>query len=145
MNKNDYVEDDEELYRRLPINDHIHRYSHNNEGKVEINSKAFFDRDQQPSVDRAKLKNYDPKTSKLHDTDGIVSLIAGEVRGITIDNHTVDVIYAPILDFPKNLSHSLITVSSKNDLSKSKRKQAFSTLRRSLVLLSTVKIEPQEI
>ena len=135
MNKDDFIENDEELYRR---------YSYDSETKVKINSKAFFDRDRQPSVDRAKLRDFQPTLSKWCDTDGIVSLIAGEVRGILIENHTVDVIYAPILEDPKNLAHSLITIKSKVNVSKSKQKEAFNTLRRSLVLHSTVKIEPQE-
>ena len=62
-----------------------------------------------------------------------------KVRGILIENHTVDVIYAPILEDPKNLAHSLITIKSKVNVSKSKQKEAFNTLRRSLVLHSTVK------
>lgn len=135
MNKDDFIEDDEELYRR---------YSYDSETKGKINSKAFFDRDRQPSVDRAKLRDFQPALSKWCDTDGVVSLIAGEVRGILIENHTIDVIYAPILEDPKNLAHSLITIKPKGNVSKSKQKEAFSTLRRSLVLLSTVKIEPQK-
>ena len=135
MNKDDFIENDEELYRR---------YSYDSETKAKINSKAFFDRDRQPSVDRAKLRDFQPALSKWCDTDGVVSLIAGDIRGILIENHTVDVIYAPILEDPKNLAHSLITIKPKGNVSKSKQKEAFSTLRRSLVLHSTVEIEPQE-
>ena len=142
MNKYDVIRDDEELYRH---------YSYDTKTKTEINSKAFFDPKYEPSVDRAKFKNFRPASSKRpdRDTDGIVSLIAGEVRGIQIDNHTVDVIYDPRPEnpersLPENRAHSLIIVTPKCDLSKSKRKQAFSTLRRSLVLHSTIKIEPQE-
>lgn len=140
MNKYDFIRNDEELYRH---------YSYDSETKVKINSKAFFDRNNEPSVDRAKFREFKPALSKRFDTDGIVSLITGEVRGIQIDNHTVDVIYDPLPEnpersLPENPAHSLIIVTPKCDLSKSKRKQAFSTLRRSLVLLSTVKLEPRE-
>lgn len=135
MNNYDFIRNDEELSRQ---------YSYDSETKVKINSKAFFDRNNEPSVDRSKFRGFKPASS-----NGIVSLIAGEVRGIQIDNHTVDVIYDPLPEnpersLPENRAHSLIIVSPKCDLSKSKRKQAFSTLRRSLVLLSTVKLEPQE-
>ncbi len=143
MNKYDFVRNDEELYRH---------YSYDSETKTKINNKAFLDRNDEPSVDRAKLRGFKPASSKRpdRDTDGIVSLIAGEIRGIQIDNHTVDVIYDPLPEnpersLPENPAHSLIIVTPKCDLSKSKRKQAFSTLRRSLVLLSTVKLVPQEI
>ena len=140
MNKYDFIQNDEELYRH---------YSYDSETGVKVNNKAFLSKE--PSVDRAKFKDFKPVSSKRpdHDTDGIVSLIAGEVRGIQIDNHTVDVIYDPLPENPKrslpeNCAHSVIILTPKCDLSKSKRKQAFSTLRRSLVLHSTIKIEPQE-
>ena len=140
MKKYDFIQNDEELYRH---------YSYDNETKTQINNKAFLDRNNEPSVDRAKFRDFKPALSKRRDTDGIVNLIASEVRGIQIDNHTVDVIYDPLpenLEFslPENRAHSLIILTPKCDLSKSNRKQALSTLRRSLVLHSTVKIEPQE-
>ncbi len=142
MNKYDFIQNDEELYRH---------YSYDSETKVKINNKAFLDRNNEPSVDRAKFKDFEPASSKRpdHDTDGIVSLIAGEVRGIEIDNHTVDVIYDPLPEnpersLPENCAHSLIILTPKCDLSKSKRKDARSALRRALVLHSIVEIEPQE-
>ena len=142
MDKYDFVQNDEEVYRH---------YSYDSETKTQINNKAFLDRNNEPSVDRAKFRDFKPALSKRPDqgTDGIVSLVAGEIRGIQIDNHTVDVIYDPSPEnlersLPENRAHSLIILSPKCDLSKSKRKQAFSTLRRSLVLLSTVKLVPQE-
>ena len=36
---------------------------------------AFRDRYKKPSVDRAKLKGFDPYLSRLDKTDGVVSLI----------------------------------------------------------------------
>ena len=140
MNKYDFVRYDEELYRH---------YSYDNKTKTKINSKAFLDPKYEPSVDRAKFKDFKPALSKRRDTDGIVSLLVSEVRGIQIDNHTVDVIYDPHPEIPErslpeNCAHSLIILTPKCHLSKNKRKQAFSTLRRSLVLHSTEKIAPQE-
>ena len=143
MNKYDFVRYDEELYRHI---------SYNHKEKTKISSQAFFDPKREPSVDRAKFKDFEPALSKRRDrdTDGIVSLLVSEVRGIQIDNHIVDVIYDPLPEnpehsLPENRAHSLIILTPKCDLSKSKRKQAFSTLRRTLALHSTVKIEPQEI
>ena len=92
MNKYDFIRNDEELYRH---------YSYDSETKVKINSKAFFDPRYEPSVDRAKFKDFKPALSKRRDTDGIVSLIAGEVRRIQIDNHIVDVSMTP---FQRTLS-----------------------------------------
>ena len=140
MNKYDFIQNDEELYRY---------YSYDSETGVKVNNKAFLSNE--PSVDRAKFKDFKPALSKRpdHDTDGIVSLTAGEIRRIQIDNHTVDVIYDPLPEnlersLPENCAHSVIILTPKCDLSKSKRKTAFSTLRRALVLHSIVKIEPQE-
>ena len=134
MNKYDFVRYDEKLYRH---------YSYDNAKKSKISSKGFFDPKKEPSIDRAKFKNCEPALSKRpdHDTDGIVSLIVSDVRGIQIDNHIVDVIYDPL---PENCAHSLIILTPKCDLSKNNQKKAFSTLRRSLATISTVEIEPQK-
>ena len=147
MDKNESIRDDEELYRRVRINTKDpgdkDRYSINNAREVTIHSTAFFDRNRQPSVDRAKLREFNPVLSQEDETDGIISLIAGDVRAIPIEAHTVDVIYDPT---PMNPAHSQITITPEGTVSNTKQKQAFSTLRRALALLATQKgwtLEPK--
>ena len=81
MNKNDIVQDDEVLYRsvRGELNN---EYSYDDTNKLVISSQAFRDRNKKPSVDRAKLRAFDPSLSKLSDRDGIVSLMTRDVRAI---------------------------------------------------------------
>jgi hypothetical protein len=69
-------------------------------------------------VDRAKLCNYDPKWTQKSTSDGVVSLIAGEVRLIDINKtdtqgnilsaYRIDVCPRPVDDNP---SHAQIEAS----------------------------------
>ncbi len=116
MDRNDFVRDDEVLYRSVR-GKYGQEYSYDN-GKLAISSEAFRDRKRKPSVDRAELKGCNPSLSKRSDTDGIVSLITADVRSIgTVKTKTqngdaivqaVDVIYDPTSDNP---AHSKIVVS----------------------------------
>ena len=141
MDKFDYVRDKEELYRsvrgKLEDKEYIL-----NDGKLRILPKAFSDRHRSPSVDRAILRA-NPSLSRLHDTDGIISLIAGDVRALgeveskTEDKqivHAVDVIYDPT---PANPAHSKITVTPEFFGSTNKQKYAFRLLRIALAELAT--------
>ena len=141
MDKFDYVRDNEELYRsvrgKLEDKEYIL-----NDGKLRILPKAFSDRHRAPSVDRAILKA-NPSLSRLHDTDGIISLIAGDVRALgeveskTEDKqivHAVDVIYDPT---PANPAHSKIAVTPEFFGSTNKQKYAFRLLRIALAELAT--------
>ncbi len=74
--------------------------------------------------------------SQIDETDGIVSLIAGEVRAIPIQDHAVDIIHAPT---SKNPAHSQITIIPEGDISNTKRNKAFRTLRKALAILATEK------
>ena len=144
MSKNDFVRDDEELYRRVRKNsEKPNRYSYDDTGEVTIHSTAFFDPNRQPSVDRAELREFNPTLSKKDKTDGIVSLIAGHVRAIPIEDHTVDVVYAPTSD---NSAHSQIIMTPECCISNSKQRRAFRNLRRALARLATENgwtLEPQ--
>ena len=144
MDRNDSVQDNEELYRRVRKNsEKPYRYSYDDIGVVTIHSTAFFDPNKQPSVDRAKLNGFNPVLSKENETDGIVSLIAGEVRAIPIEDHTVDVIYAPISG---NSAHSQITITPEGTISNTKQRKAFRTLRKALARLATKRgwtLEPE--
>jgi hypothetical protein len=140
MDKNNSIRDDEELYRRVRINtknvNDTKRYSDNTTGPVEIYATAFFDRSKQPSVDRAKLRGFNPTLSQIDETDGIVSLIAGEIRAIPIQDHAVNIIHDPT---SKNPAHSQITITLEGDISNTKRNKAFRTLRKALAILATEK------
>lgn len=141
MNNNDFVRDDEILYRSVR-GKYGEEYSYDN-GKLEISSEAFRDRERKPSVDRAELKEFNPSLSKRNDTDGIVSLIAGDVRAIgtvktKIQNadavvHAVDVIYDPT---PENPAHSKIVVSPEFFGSNNKQRNVFKLLQLALAELA---------
>ena len=141
MDKNDSVRDNEELYRcvrgKLEDKEYIL-----NKGKLRILPKAFSDKQRKPSVDREKFRD-SPSLSRLNETDGIVSLIAGDVRALTALEtktedkevvHAVDVIYDPT---PGNPAHSQITVTPEFFGSTSKQKYAFRLLRIALAELAT--------
>ena len=127
MDKDDPVRDDETLYRAVLSG----QYTFN--GRKIVNSKAFFDRDQQPSVGRAELTECNPtlflSRSKLDGKSGVISLNAGVVCEIDLEVHTVKVIPAPEEDNP---GHAKITMITKLCVSKNKRKTEFDSLREAL-------------
>lgn len=102
------ISDDEELYRSI---DYISRQDckYDDEGGFVISSQAFRDRNMRPSVDRALLRGNNPASSKIKPSDGVVSLVANEVRAQPIEHqnlkHLVDVEYKPGVD---NQAHSQI-------------------------------------
>lgn len=141
MDNHDSVRDIEALYRsvRGRLEDEEYIFS---KGKLRILPKAFSDRHRKPSVDRAILREH-PSLSRLNETDGVVSLIAGEVRALkavatkTADNevpHAVDVVYDPK---PENRAHSQIIVIPEFFGSKNRQKLAFRLLRIALAELAT--------
>ena len=141
MDKNDFVRDDEVLYRSVR-GKYGEEYSYDN-GKLEISSEAFRDRDRKPSVDRSELRGFNPSLSKLRDTDGVVSLMVVDVRAIgtvktKIQNadaivHAVDVIYDPT---PDNPAHSKIVVSPEFFGSNNKQRNVFKLLQLALAELA---------
>ncbi len=142
MDKNDPVQDNEVLYRSVRGESVAEEYFFDR-GKLIIRSAAFNDRNKEPSVDRAKLRGFDPSLSRLQETDGIVSLIAHDVRAIkevetknedknTV--HTVDIIYAPT---PENSAHSQIIVNPEFLGTDSKKGKTFRKLRVALAKLAT--------
>ena len=64
MDKNDYVRDNEELYRSIrgKLEDKEYMLT---DGKLRILPKAFSDKHRKPSVDRAILKD-NPSLSRLN-------------------------------------------------------------------------------
>ncbi|WP_392532507.1 hypothetical protein [Nostoc sp. C117] len=112
----DVVTDDELLYRCIFCGSG--HYYHIRESGLELSSQAFTDRNHAPSVDRAKLCGYDPQCTQKNPDDGVVSLIAGEVRMINVSqndqkgnplfNYKIDVCPRPTDDNP---SHAQIEPS----------------------------------
>lgn len=142
MNKNDSVRDDELLYRSVRSESEVEEYFFDR-GKLIIRPAAFNDKRKKPSVDRAELREFNPSLSKLSETDGIVSLIAGNIRAIKEVKtkaedgnvvHAVDVIYAPT---PGNSAHSQIIVDPEFLGTGSKQKSTFKKLRVALATLAT--------
>ena len=141
MENNNLVQDDEELYRSVRGETKYDEYSINDAGEYIIQPAAFRDRHREPSVDRAELRGFDPSLSKLSDTDGIVSLIAGEVRclpknDIKLTAHTIDVIFMPTRDNP---AHSQIMITPKSSISKTRTKKVFKSLQKALARLANLK------
>ncbi|WP_133649648.1 hypothetical protein [Paraburkholderia flava] len=70
------VSDDESLYRRAPKTCVVYE-----SGVERISSSAFNDRGHKPSVDRACMRRA-PEESKADAADGILEILAAEVRAI---------------------------------------------------------------
>lgn len=146
MNNPDYIENDEELYRRIELNELNTKtpphYTIKASGEIKIESAAFLG-GERPSVDRAKLKCFKPEKTKKNVTDGIISIIAEDVRSISIQDYTVCVEYKPI---DGNKAHSEIIISPNRDgISNSRRKSALSDLRRGLAHIAVCKIKPAAV
>lgn len=148
MVENDVIADEEELYRSVRGQLSAEEYSYDeNSGKLIIRGKAFLDRTKEPSVDRAKLRNFVPSFSQKNPTDAIVTLISKEVRSIgdvktrkqdgNIELHTVNILYDPLYTTPQNLAHSKITADPEFFGAEKKQKDAFKLLRYSLARLAT--------
>ena len=117
------VADNEILYRRIPRIEGL--YVIQADGTVKVSSAAFSDRSFRPSVDRAELCHNDPKKNQHEPSDGVVSVITGDVRstdtvvqndkdGKTIRSFDVDVEPVPILNHPKlpdNPAHAEVYIT----------------------------------
>jgi hypothetical protein len=104
---NDHVCGGETLYRSVPDQEGTH-YLPISGGGYCVSKAAFNDRKQQPSVDRAKLRNHNPEASKRSRTALIVSFVADEVRNIEWSS-TIDVVSDPNPpEDPNNDAHALI-------------------------------------
>jgi hypothetical protein len=141
MAENDRVEHDEELYRNVRRNWKPPHYTCK-DGRLTIEYHAFYDVGGiRPSVDRAKLLNFNPSCALLNDTNGIVSMKTGDVRRIgdinKVDDsvhHAVDVVSCPECDRP---AHSLIIMKPEHFASGTKQRNAFRFLQKALARLAT--------
>ena len=143
MNNSDYVDDTEGLYRRILPNKLNTKtpphYIVKASGEIKIESAAFLG-GERVSVDRAKLNDFNPDATKECCTDGIISVIAEDIRSIIIQDHTTDIEYKPING---NKAHSEIIISPNRDgISNSRKREALSDLRRGLANIAVCKIKP---
>jgi len=141
----DHVSDDEELYRNVrgKLTEDEYFYDPHT-GRLIITAQAFRDKKKEPSVDRAKLRDFNPEQSRIPGS-GIVSLVTEDVRHIgmveTKDpagktvKHAVDVEAAPIPS--ENEAHALITVKPEFFGSGNKQTKAFALLRKALATLAS--------
>ncbi|MFN6569928.1 hypothetical protein [Dendronalium sp. ChiSLP03b] len=139
----DVVTDDELLYRCVFRG--LDKYYRIGEFGLELSSQAFTDRNQAPSVDRAKLCGYDPKCTQKNPDDGVGSLITAEVRMINISQN--DQKGNPLFDYKidvcprptdENLAHAQIEPSP--DYS---NKTTFKKVAEKLARLATERIKQQ--
>lgn len=80
MISDDFVDDNEMLYRRILAGRKLYKYK--TDGTIEISSEAFSDRELRVSVDRAKLCNNNPKHTLGNAPGGVVALVARDVRNV---------------------------------------------------------------
>lgn len=137
----DQVTDDELLYRRIPRNTPETQYYDRSGGRLRVLAQSFSERaiaEGQPfageyrlSVDRAKLRGFDPNITRqgvpgrAPETFGVVVLPADEVRNIV---GVADIVPDPIIndpDLPDNLAHALICVSYNAGATKTANKNVY--------------------
>ena len=115
MNDSTYTDKSEELYRRIlpnKLNDKTpDQYFVEPSGKIRIKSPAFLGGNK-PSVDRAKLTGFKPKKTKDKSTDGIISIIAKDIKSIHIGNYVANV---KIERLPDNPAHAEIVLTPETD------------------------------
>jgi len=133
------ITDDEILYRRIP---HDKSFLVVQDGKTRVSSQAFSDRAFRPSVDRAMLREHDPKQTQQSPSDAIVSLVTKDVRSIdTIarqaQSFQVDVEHVPIINVLlglDNLAHAEIYTKPECD------KNVFRKLKERLAQLANKRL-----
>lgn len=135
-----HVHDEESLYRRVP--DEPHNFA--GEGtQRRVSSQAFADRSRQPSVDRAWLKDNQPRNAKRNPSDCVVGLVAGEVRTkIDVSPKDVDVVPNPIKGHktePDNPAHALVVTDEPWD-----NDSQFKRLKKALAKRCSILILPGE-
>jgi hypothetical protein len=146
----DRVDDAEILYHAVRDGE-FNRYS---ETEVIVSETAYQTPNKRPSVDRAKINNFEPHRSRFNEpSNAVVSLLTEEVRAIdTVFQHTprgepagepyvFDVIPRPIKDHPKlrdNPAHAQIEPD--REISHG----TFERLTVALALMSSAELDPHE-
>lgn len=150
MNNNDNIGNNETLYRRVKkhtpnVHPNDRRYRQNRLGNLEVLPMAFYDNKNEPSVDRACIHNNDPSKTQGTVEDGVIKLLAGDVRNMEIDNHKIDIIPDPT---DENLAHSrIIMIPNVNKVPSDMQKGLRQKFRENLALIANQLgwvIEPAE-
>ncbi len=139
MMLNDFVSDDEILYRRISIN--RKHYKFKSDGTIEISSEAFSDRELRVSVDRAKLCDNNPRHTLGNEPGIVVSLLTSDARNVKnltrndpsgnpIKSFKIDVEPVPL---PENSAHAEIYADPQ--FAETDKRGAFHRLCRRLVRL----------
>lgn len=139
MDNNDNIENNEILYRRVKkhtpnVHPNDHRYRLNRLGDLEVLPMAFYDNKNEPSVDRASKHNNDPSKTQGDVGNGVIKLLAGNVRDMDIDYHKIDIKPDPL---DENLAHSrIIMMPNVNKVSSDIQKRLRQKFRENLALIA---------
>ncbi len=116
MAEGDSVADDETLYRAIQNEGKEQGWHVDQDGVLRFTEAAFLDPEGKPSVDRARLLDGDPAKAQKHSSDGVVALLARDVRAIDeprrdkkgrqVGRFEIDVLPDPL---PDNPAHAVVT------------------------------------
>lgn len=145
MNHVTKINDDELLYRSVRADPSYDEYFYDDDNNLVILPNAFKDGRTRPSVSRADMDEVDPYIYpyRLSPTDGIVGLIAGEIRAINdiisqLENeklfYKIDIEHKPT---EENKAHAQIFAIPKFQGKPEEKKQAFDRLKISLANLAS--------
>ena len=145
MNHVTKINDDELLYRSVRADPSYDEYFCDDDNNLVILPNAFKDGRTRPSVSRAGMDGVDPciYPYRLSETDGIVGLIAGEIRAINdvtsqLENeklvYKVDIEHKPS---NKNKAHAQIFAIPKFQGKQEEKEEAFDRLKISLANLAS--------
>ena len=145
MNHVTKINDDELLYRSVRADPSYDEYFYDDDNNLVILPNAFKDGHKRPSVSRAGMDGVDPciYPYRLSETDGIVGLIAGEIRAINdvtsqLENkklvYKVDIEHKPS---KKNKAHAQIFAIPKFQGKPEEKEGAFDRLKISLANLAS--------
>lgn len=150
------VDNEELLYRRIfsIVHSDVQHYKISSEGKINFSTMAFSDKSLSPSVDRACLHGSDAAKTQSTDSDGVIGLIAKNVRAIddvSSDKDGVEVVYKiDVIHRPKleNKAHTQIEPSpqyASEKIFNKKVRQRLARLADQRLVSYGWEIEPSEI
>ena len=108
------VLDEEAVFRAVADGPQL--FAVDSSGSLRLSGSAFNERRREPSVDRASMMQGGAGASRKSESDGVICLIAGEVRAVktvvTLDQkqrpihpHQVDVVHDPV---DGNAAHAVV-------------------------------------
>ena len=137
------VSDEETLYRAV-LND-ARFFPEDNQGRRRVSSMAFNDAGRRPSVDRAVLCPGGPADTqgRFSPGSGVLSLVAGEVRGLTATHGTTGQAYGVDVEpvpLSANPAHAEIFGRPPFDTDK-----VFDRIKQALARIAVVTIPPESL